>query len=271
MRCSSYCTADAYRTQEIVQMLINHGMEPKYFDDVVHAQKEFHDSQKIIDVFYFPFGCVTIWGAEKSEEQDIIQQIEKCSVGRVNTAVCEDVYYKLDESIQKSYVDEESDSVILSSDSIFLKLSVSYALAQSAKLGILEKSVAKIITETAKIQQELATIGTIKLSKKEIVQQMGALFNERYFINMHNEILDTPEFFWRRPSYEPLYLATADFQDIQIRQNIINRRLDLIQEVYSVLSNELNHIHSSRMEMIIIALIAMEVVMGLVHIGRLFH
>lgn len=267
MRCSSYCTANSYNMHEIVQALIHDGLEPKYFDDVIHAQKEFHNSKKVIDIFYFPFGCVTIWGAEKTEEHNIISQISKFSSGEVSEAVCEDVYYKYDETSQKSYIDEESDSIILTNDSVFLKLSVSYALAQSAKLGILEKSVAQIISRTARIQQELATIGKVTLSKKEIVQQMGALFNERYSINMHSEILDTPEFFWRRPSYEPLYLATAEFQDIQVRQNIINRRLDLMQEVYSMLANELNHIHSSRMEMIIIVLITMEVIMGLSHSG----
>ena len=47
---------------------------------------------------------------------------------------------------------------------------------------------------------------------------------------MHSDILDVSEIFWRRPSYERLYLMTADFQDIKVRQNILNHRLDMIDE-----------------------------------------
>ena len=103
------------------------------------------------------------------------------------------------------------------------------------------------------------------MSKKEISKQIGVLFNERYYINLHSDILDTPEFFWRRPSYEPLYLMTAEFLDIQTRHNILNHRLNMIHELYTILANELNYKHSTRLEVIIIILIAIEVIVALVH------
>ncbi len=80
---------------------------------------------------------------------------------------------------------------------------------------------------------------------------------------MHNDILDVPEFFWRKPSYEPLYTMTTEFQDIQLRQDILHHRLDTINDLYSMLSEELNYRHSTRLEVIIIILIAIEVVIGL--------
>jgi uncharacterized Rmd1/YagE family protein len=62
---------------------------------------------------------------------------------------------------------------------------------------------------------------------------------------------------------------TAEFQDIQLRQSILNHRLDVIHELYSLLSNELNYKNSTRLEVIIIILIAIEVVLGLVETGLL--
>ena len=47
--------------------------------------------------------------------------------------------------------------------------------------------------------------------------------------------------------------------DIQQRLEILNKRLDVIRELYEILSNELNHIHSSRLELVIIYLIVIEV------------
>jgi uncharacterized Rmd1/YagE family protein len=94
---------------------------------------------------------------------------------------------------------------------------------------------------------------------------MGVLFSERYSINLHSDILDTPEFFWRRPSFEPLYLNAAEFQDIQQRQTLLNHRLDMIHELYTMLSNELHVKHSTKLEWIIIILITIEVFLELTH------
>ena len=40
MRCTTYCTANAYNTNDLVNSLREEGLEPKYFDDVVHIAKQ---------------------------------------------------------------------------------------------------------------------------------------------------------------------------------------------------------------------------------------
>ena len=268
LRCSAYCTADSYDIQGFTQYLIENGFEPQYFDDIVFSQKTFlTDNKKIIvDILHFPFGVTVIWGGNESEEKIILDDL-KVFESKSLSFLCKDViYYSYDFGDgKKTHIDEEKNEVFLASDSIFEKLSISYALAQSVKLDILEKSVTKLLENTAPLQQELAETGKVSLSKKELSKQIGILFNARYSINLHSDILDTPEFFWRRPSYEPLYLAAVGFQDIQLRQTILNRRLDMIHEVYNILSNELNYIHSTRLETIIVILIAIEVLMAIVH------
>ncbi len=263
MRCTSYCTAGSFKMKELVEMLVNKGLEPKYFDDVVHVQKEYGKSKPVVDIFYFPFGCLTIWGAEESEEKIVVEELESFEIDRVEEISNDLIYYHYDLDGEKTFIDEEKNEIILGNKLTFVKLSISHALAQSVKLNILEASVTKLIEKTAPLQKELAARGSVSLSKTEISKQIGVLFNERYSINMHSDILDVPEFFWRRPSYEPLYLMTVEFQDIQLRQTIMNHRLDLINDLYGVLSNELAHRHSTRLEIIIIVLIAIEVVVAL--------
>jgi uncharacterized Rmd1/YagE family protein len=262
MRCSSYCTATSYNIPSLVQQLIDTGLEPKYFDDVIYAQKEFGSKDKVVDIFYFPFGCVTVWGANEGEEKLILKGLTAHAVEEMGVPASDLIYCKYDENAGKTFIDEEKNEIILHDYSPLLKLSMSHALAQSVKLNILERSISNLLDKTAPIQKELAATGSVSLSKKDLSKQIGTLFNERYSINLHSDILDVPEFFWRRPSYEPLYLMTAAFQDIQVRQNIMNHRLDMVHELYSILSNELNYIHSTRLEMIIIVLIAIEVIIG---------
>lgn len=270
MRCSSYCTASEYKMDDLVANLNKIGLEPQHFDDVLYVQKQRSKDSGYIDIFFFPFGCLTIWGADESQEKIILSDIESITIGKINEPVADFIYCEYNEEVEKTFIDEEQNKIILADKSTFVKLSISHALAQSVKLSVLEKSVSNLIVQTTPIQQELARTGSVSLSKKEILQQIGILFNERYSISLHSDILDTPEFFWRRPSYEPLYLMTAEFQDIQVRQNIMNHRLNMIHELLDILSNDLNYKHSTKLEWIIIILIGLEVVLSLAHDNLFF-
>ncbi|MCF8462947.1 MAG: RMD1 family protein [Rickettsiaceae bacterium] len=264
MRSSSYCTAASYKIKDLTEYLITNGSEPQIFDNVVHIQKENRNvDSRNIDIFYFPFGTIIIWGAEESQEKLILEELRVFETDPADHIASDFIYFRYIENAEKTYIDEETNEIILNDHSVFTKFSMSNAFAQSVKLSILEQSVSKLLGQASPIQEELAKTGTISLSKKQISKQIGVLFSERYSINLHSDILDTPEFFWRRPSYEPLYLMTAKFQDIQLRQNVLNHRLDVIHELYSLLSNELNYKHSTRLEWVIILLIAIEVVIGL--------
>lgn len=267
MRCSSYCTASSYQIKQLTDHLINSGFEPKIFDNVVHIQKDL--SSKLIDVFYFPFGAFVVWGGNDEQDNIILNELKQFEIDRVKHTTSDWITFSLKSDAEKTFIDEEKNELILHDDSVFIKFSISSALAQSVKLSILEQSVSDLLSDADPIQKELAIKGTISLSKTQISKQIGKLFSERYSINMHSDILDTPEFFWRRPSYEPLYLMTVEFQDIQLRHSILNHRLDIIHELYSVLSNELNYKNSTRLEMIIILLITLEVLLGLVETGLL--
>jgi uncharacterized Rmd1/YagE family protein len=272
MRCTSYCIAEELNIEKLAKFYIEKGIEPKYFDDVLYIQKQ-TSLKTNIDVFLFIFGSVVIWGASEQDEEQVLEEIKKLSKKSISKPPFDLIFYKVDTKSKKTYIDEEANVIILSEDSEFLKLSISHALAQSVKLNVLENSVSNLLEKTAPLQRELAKKGTVSLSKKEISKNIGMLFSERYSINLHSDILDTPEFFWRRPSYEPIYLITAEFQDIQVRHNILNHRLDTIHELYSMLSNELNYKHSTRLEIIIIILIAIEVLIGLTGhgiLGKLF-
>ena len=264
MRCASYCIAGSFDSDSLSKNLLANGSEPKYFDDVIYIQKDLSNGPAA-DIFIFAFGSIVFWGSTENDEKSFIKEYRKFILEPLEQDSVDIIYYKIEDKAEKTFIDEEQNMIILHDGSAFIKLSISHALAQSVKLNVLENSVSKLIKKTTPIQQELALTGSVSLSKKEISQKIGILFNERYSINLHSDILDTPEFFWRRPKYEPLYLMTASFQDIQLRQNILNQRLDLIHELYSILSNELNYKHSTRLEIIVIILIAIEVLLACAH------
>lgn len=263
MRCSSYSPTNEYDMGMISQHFKGKQVNYQLIDGVIHY--DYSKDSKKINVFIFGFGCVIIWGAGEEEEINILAELKPYEIGALPNLLSEFIFFAYNEQDKRSYIDEEKNLIILGDDSDLIKMSVSYALAQSVKLNLLEQSVSESLDKVKPIQKELATKGSVSLSKKELSKQIGVLFNERYTVNLYSDVLDTPEFFWRRPSYEPLYLMTIEFQDIQIRQNILNNRLNMIHELYSILSDEMNHKHSTRLEIIIVFLITIEVLLALSH------
>jgi uncharacterized Rmd1/YagE family protein len=163
----------------------------------------------------------------------------------------------------------EEDEILLQNKSSHTKLAISYGLAQSVKLTIFEEAIHKTIAYSQQIPTGLAKHGKISLSRKEISKKMGEIFLERSFVNLHTEILDTPEFFWEHPELEPFYKRTIHYLDVSKRVELLNRRLGVVHDLFEILSNELNHQHSARLEWVIIILIVIEVI--LILLKDLFH
>ena len=256
MRCTCYCTASSYDIPHLFQSLIAHG-SAQLFRDVVHVQIK-EDKKIKGDVFYFSYGVMVCWGFSDSEERELlfsIKDFEKEPNAKI----------ELDE-FTFAYGDAmriEEDEILLQNKNTLSKLAVSHGLAQSTKLVTFEELIQKTIDTTKHLPVELAKKGKIALSRKEISRKMGGLFMERNFINLHSEILDTPEFFWDYPELEPFYRKTAHYLDISKRIEILNKRLNVVHELFEILTNELNHQHSSRIEWTIVTLILIEVLLAI--------
>ena len=163
----------------------------------------------------------------------------------------------------------EDDEIILQKKDFLTKLAISYAIGQSVKLTVFEETISRTIEHSKHIPKDLSDKGKITLSRKETSKKMGELYLERNYINLHSEILDTPELFWEHADLEPLYRKMALYLDVNKRVDLLNRRLNLLHELFEILSNELNHQHTYRLEWTIIILIVIEVVIVLMR--DLFH
>ncbi|MHA1558800.1 MAG: RMD1 family protein [Alphaproteobacteria bacterium] len=263
MRCSWCCTAGSYHIDELAKCLRHEELEPKFYDDVIHISKT-DDEGEVSDIFFFPYGCVVFWNCDEEEEESFFEKLKPYGREPLNN-------YKdsQDSSVfavnDKTHIDETQDQISLGSNDVLIKFSLSHGLAQSAKLSVFESFIDDTIEKNRHLPKTLADIGKISLSRKKLAQKIGALFSERNYINLHSDILDTPEFFWRHSQYEPYYHMTFKYMDIPKRMDVLNKRLEVIHELYDILSNELKHAHSSRLEMVIIFLIVMEVFMHIFH------
>ncbi|MEF3255495.1 MAG: RMD1 family protein, partial [Deferribacterales bacterium] len=114
------------------------------------------------------------------------------------------------------------------------------------------------------IPYELSLKGKITLSKSEISKERGRIFLERTEIYLNLGFLDTPEFFWEFSDLEKIYEAVSNYLDIKPRVEILNKKMEIIQDLLTMLSNEQNHLHSAFLETVIIILIAIEIIISIV-------
>ena len=262
MRCTSYCSASSYDLSRLLIEAQEIGVSQLY-RDVLHIQLK-EDKRMRGDIFYFPYGACVLWGFSQDEEVKILASLKEYEKESLTKPEIDEFVFIYGESMKI-----EEDEIILHNKSILTKLAISHGIAQSVKLTIFEEIIQKTIDHTKYLPEALAKKGKISLSRKEISKKMGELFIERNFINLHAEILDTPEFFWNYPELEPFYRKTAHYLDVTKRAEVLNKRLNVVHELFEILSSELNHQHSARLEMTIIGLIVIEVILAVLR--DIFH
>lgn len=265
MRCVGYCTATSFNIPELLPYLRTHyGVER--FREVIHIHYPFEQrievgqeerSGKEGDVFFFPYGALVCWGLRDDLERKLLQEIRAFEIQQdVDLLEVDILSYHYGEQAAI-----EEDEITLPNHDILTKLAFSHGMAQSVKLGVFEQTIQKTIHLTRELPEYLAQQGNIRLSRKDIRRMMGRLFIDRSSINLHQELLDTPEFFWENTDLEPYYFKMAHYLDRERRVHVLNQRLTIVQELFDMLAAELNHQHSARLEWTIIILIVIEVVL----------
>lgn len=207
------------------------------------------------DIFHFSYGTTVMWGLTKEQEEVVLQELKAYESGPNEQVEFEASRYSIGTAAKIL-----KDDITLPADDVLTKLAFSHGLAQSVKLSVFEKLIERRIENSRSAPESLAKHGRIPMSRIELSRLMGEIVIDRNSINFHTDVLDTPEFFWEYSDLEPLYRLIAQDLDIAARVSVLNKRLDIVKELFEMLGNELQHRHSSRLELIIIGLIFIEVV-----------
>lgn len=255
MELSAFCCATAYQIKPLLESLRSK-FRTAIYREVAYVEVAVEGTN--CDLFFFPYGSMVCWGCSKEQALKLLSLGKEFAVNQTDEVEMDEFTYIRGDTPR--IVDDE---IVIPNFDILTKLAISHGIAQSVKLGKFEVALQKTFALTRRIPEELASKGKITLSRKEIRKKMGELFIERNSINLHLDVLDTPEFFWDHPELEVYYNLTANYLDLTNRLEVLNQRLDIVHELFEMLGNELNHQHSSRLEWTIIWLIIIEVTLTL--------
>lgn len=222
------------------------------------AQRRFRDAVYCHldrgEYWVFDYGVIVFWGAADADIKRLIAKFVSISESRLEK-IEEYFTFSIGEQLKIN-----KDSITLPDNQALSRLAVSQALAQSIKLIEFEQNAQNTILDYSHLPEALAASGKIQLSRRQIAKIRGVLFKTKSDIILHYGLLDTPEFFWEYPEYEPIYNTLAKYLDIHSRVEVLSKKLATIHELFEMLADEQKHQHSSFLEWIIIILIAIEIV-----------
>ena len=224
------------------------------------------------EVFVFEFGAVVFWGFSVPEEKHLLEVIRDFS----KKGLIADNEFVSGEDDMAFVISAEVNRINIANDVIMLpegtttkqRLSVSYAIAQSSVVSIFEYRIEKKVEDYKFIPETLAQVGIINdVSSQRVGMMIGDIFVIRHDLNLHSDILDTPDYFWGEEDvYEQVYERVMKYLEMESRVDVINRRLDMLKELLDVLHQQMENAHSTKLEWIIIWLIVLEVIIQLVGI-----
>jgi len=229
-----------------------------------------HEVQKFRNIIYlewlqgkafiFDYGVIVLWNISEAERPALLKILNKYAVKPVSTVIHDQFTYESN----ASRVSLKDDHISLLDDNIQTRLAVSHGIAQSTKLSKYEERVQNTINSTQYIPENIANKGVSGLKRKELAKLRGFLYLTKSDVMLHYDLLDVPEFFWENPELQSYYTMIAEYLEIRPRIEVINKKLETIQDLLQMIADEQKHTHSSLLEWIIIWLIAFDILILLV-------
>ncbi|GFO10554.1 required for meiotic nuclear division protein 1-like protein [Plakobranchus ocellatus] len=299
----AYAIAEEVNLEALETHLINQGLYtigemPQDVTNAVLVRGKYNVDQKAKEIFVFRDGSVVFWCVPEIERGAFMKMLSKYAHAPYLTSL---VIYEREEldikfrngksglvgetihlrqSPERSgqerksktghITDEESDTIsIREREDDYHRLLEMYtfsnALSQSVKLAIWEASLSKFVTSIVSVTEDLRHGNKIRMSRKQVLMKTGELFSLRHLINLSSDLLDTPDFYWDRAVLEPLYQSLCNHLNIARRTRVMNEKLSHCCELTELLSTQLNDAHHTRLEVMIIVLILVEVVFECIH------
>jgi len=150
-------------------------------------------------------------------------------------------------------------------------LVVADALAKSAALAEDERQVARVFDTVEPWARRLAETGTSPGGRRDMIRLIGASLLVQHRVAERVAVREKPDILWDRPDLERLYGRLEDEYELVERAETLGRKLDLIGETVTVMTDLIDTRRSLRLEVIIMALILAELAISLLQMAAGLH
>ena len=217
-------------------------------------------------VVVFRYGVVVLIGLDPITEDDVIRGILPRVHGQHEAREEESIQVAAGEGASEGV---EPDGVVrigaLSPDKLLV---VADAVAKSAALEQDERQVAKVFDTIEPWARKLSDTGKRPGGRRDMIRLIGASLLVQHRVAERVAVREKPDILWDRPDLERLYARLEDEYELVERAETLGRKLDLIGETATVMTDLIDTERSLRLEAIIVILILAEIFITLFQMAR---
>jgi required for meiotic nuclear division protein 1 len=206
----------------------------------------------------FRYGVVVFIGLSADEEAEFLERLHARTFGKISP---------YEEEWAKIQVAKESEEPIPAGGPILVRelslerlLVVADALAKSVVLARDEKQVANVLDTIEPFARELASVGQTSRNRSDLLKLLGSALLVQQRVSGRVSVGEKPDVLWDRPDLERLYARLEDEYELSERGGTLNRKIAVISDTATTLSDIIDTKRSLRLEIIVVFLIAFEIV-----------
>jgi uncharacterized Rmd1/YagE family protein len=214
----------------------------------------------------FRYGVVVTVGISPLEEDEVVRSIRHRIAGQ---------FARPEEETAIIEISAEKDEQVPPGGPIYLKtlsperlIVVADALAKSTVLARDEREVAKVLDVIEPFARNLAEQGRTPGGRRATMRHIGQALLVRHRVTGRVAVGENPDVLWDRPDLGRLYARLVDEYELRERAEALNRKLAVIGETATALTDLRDTERSLRLEIIIVALIAFEILITFYQLYR---
>lgn len=297
-KVKSYATADYYNLKSLKKGLIDSGaysivdFQTDMPSNCLVARPKYPElnEREPRHMFFFEEGTTVFWNVSPEEQNSLLEMLLKHSeLFYTQELINEESEYltystlaeELETSkntqnvtrLEKNHVffrKHNPEDIFDEEEYLLEKYAFSDAISISVQLGIWETKLDQFSEKIEYISIDLKQGKKLQLELDEVLQKLGELFTMRHMVNLDSNFLETPDFYWDREHLESLYLKLYYHLSVSKRTKLFNDKLNHCIDLMQILNQHLNEKKHTRLEWIIIILIAIEAAaaLGLIKLAK---
>ena len=206
----------------------------------------------------FRYGVVVLIGLSADEEAEFLEGLQTRTFGKITP---------YEEEWAQIRVAREGDEPIPVGGPILVRdlsterlLIIADALAKSVVLARDERQVANVFDTIEPFARGLGQEGRTSRNRTDLLKLLGNALLVQHRLSGRVAVSDKPDVLWDRPDLERLYARLEDEYELSERAETMNRKLSVIADTVTTLSDIIDTKRALRLELIVVYLIAFEIV-----------
>jgi required for meiotic nuclear division protein 1 len=205
----------------------------------------------------FRYGVAVFVGLTADEEAEFLERLQSRTFGKISPH--EDEWAKIQIAKEGDEPIPVGGPILVRDLSVERLLVVADALAKSVVLANDERQVANVFDTIEPFARELGREGRTSRNRTDLLKLLGNALLVQHRLSGRVAVSDKPDALWDRPDLERLYARLEDEYELSERAETLNRKLSVIADTATTLSDIVDTKRALRLELIVIYLIAFEI------------